>query len=508
MASVETRIEKLSPEARSIETNPTRERLRELARHDERTTEFDSPAYVTHVRARSAADTRNTVDGEVSEADLETIQKVREFLRDRELIQVDRTLGAGADDGVYACRLYVTRPFARLALMFHSSLLPPRPRRQERPDFVTIDVPDWPGDRAILVDTVEGITYVLNSDYYGEIKKSFLRQVMYQAKQEAALGLHAGSKEVRARSERDGHLKTHGFLFFGLSGTGKTSLTCHDFGLSGEEGVHVRQDDVVLLDRAGYCRGTEGGGFYIKTENLSPDDQAALYDAATSPNAILENVHVDDDGKVDFHDTSLTGNGRGIVRIDEVKNTDGTIDLEQVDKVFFITRNPIVPAACRLTPEQAAVAFMLGESIKTSAADPDAKGEPVRVVGTNPFIVGPRGEEGNILYAILRQNPEMECFVLNTGSVGQGERRLDIKLLETVAILRAIARESVEWKRDPTLDLRVPEKIEGVDPRKFHVAEHFDADELQRRLEKQRGARREWLDRFPSFDSELAKAVY
>ncbi len=331
---------------------------------------------------------------------------------------------------------------------------------------------------------------------------------MYRVKQEGALGLHAGSKEVRARSASDGHLKTHGMLFFGLSGTGKTSLTCHDFALHGEEGVHVRQDDVVVLEPSGYCRGSEGGGFYIKTEGLTPEDQEALYDAACSPNAILENVWVEENGDVDFHNRELTGNGRAVVPIDEVKNTDRSIDIEQVDKIFFITRNPLCPAVARTTPEQAAVAFMLGESIKTSAADPNAKGEPVRVVGTNPFIVGPEGEEGGIFYELLESNPEIECFILNTGHVGEGDHKLDIRLLETVAILRAIAREAVEWETDEATGLQVPSDIDGVDLRKFRVADAYDASELRAKLEDQRDARREWLDRFPSFDARFKRAVY
>lgn len=508
MATVETKIEKLPPEARSIEANPGRERLRELARHDEKTTEYGSAAYVTEVRARSAKDTRTTVDGQITDADLETIREVREYLKDKALIQVDRTLCTGDPDEIYSCRLYVTKPFARLALMFHASLLPPHPDVQDRPDFVTIDVPDWPGERAILVDTIEGITYVLNSDYYGEIKKSMLRQAMFRAKQDGRLGLHAGSKEVRARSARDGTLKHFGLLFFGLSGTGKTSLTCHDFGLRGDEGVKVRQDDVVLLDPAGRVLGTEGGGFYIKTEHLSPEDQEALYGAAISPRAVLENVWVDENGRIDFFNTQLTGNGRAVVPIDEVKNTDGEIDLEQADKIFFITRNGLAPAVSRLTAEQAAVAFMLGESIKTSAADPNAKGEPVRVVGTNPFIVGPQGEEGNVFYGILERNPATECFILNTGAIGEGDRRLKIELLDTVAILRAIARESVEWQRDELLGLEIPKDVEGVKSTKFRVVDHYSTNELETRLDEQRKARREWLDRFPTFDDRLKQAVY
>ena len=507
MATVEFRIEKDPPQAGSIEVNPTAERLREFASHDERTTEFGSASYVTSVRARSAQKTRNIVDGQVTRADLDTIRKVKEFLRDKELIRVDRAMGAVGDSSGYACQLFVRKPFSRLALMFHNSLQAPQVAKSDDPDFVTIDVPDWPGERAILVDTNEGVTYVLNSDYYGEIKKSFLRQAMYRAKLEGRLGLHAGSKEVRVRMP-DGTLRNHGMLFFGLSGTGKTSLTCHAFGLSGDEGVGVRQDDVVLLDRDGHAWGTEGAGFYIKTEHLSPNDQEALYSASISPTAIMENVWVKEDGRVDFDNTELTGNGRAIVSINEVRNTDGNIDLESADKVFFITRNGLCPAVSRLTSEQAAVAFMLGESVKTSAADPNARGEPVRCVGTNPFIVGPKGDEGNIFYEVLQSNPSIECFILNTGFVGEGGARVKIKLLETVAILKAIACGTVEWELDPATSLRVPKQVEGVDPQVFRVASHFSTSELEDRLVDQRSARSEWLDRFPSFDPKLKGAVY
>ncbi len=508
MATELLKIEKRAPNARQILDNPSEAVLRELAHHDERTTEFGSPAYVTQVRARSAKFTRNTVDREVTPQDLETIRQVRDFLRDKELVRVDRTMCDGSTGESYGCRLYVTRPFARLAYMFHASLYPPRRKAKEPSDFMTIDVPEWPGERAILVDPEGGITYVLNSDYYGEVKKSFLRMTMYRAKQEGNLGLHAGSKEVRARSARTGELRHHGCLFFGLSGTGKTSLTCHSFLLAGEERVWIRQDDVVLLRPDGYARGTEGGGFYIKTEGLSPDDQDALYVACTTPRAILENVWVEEGGRVDFHNTQLTGNGRAIVRIPELKNTEQEIDLERADLIFFITRNSLVPAVGRLTREQAAVAFTLGESIKTSAADPSAKGEPVRVVGTNPFIVGPPGDEGNLFYEIMSLNPQTQCFLLNTGKVGEGEAAAKVTLLDTVAILRAISRDAVEWEHDPTVGFEVPKSVEGVDPRKFRLGAFYSCGELEERLEALRAERRQWLDRFPTFDARLKEALY
>ena len=499
------------PKAREILDNPSREELRELARPDERTTEFGSAAYVTEHRSRSAENTRTTVDDQVTGEDLETVERAKAFLEDRELIRVDRRMGTESGFGSLHCRLYVTRPFARLAHMFDASLEPALDPGSE-PHFVTVDVPEWPHGKDILVDPKTGTTFVLGSDYFGEIKKSFLRQAMYRAKQRGWLGLHAGSKLVRARDARDGSLRQNGFLFFGLSGTGKTSLTCHDFDLDLDAGEHVRvrQDDVVLLNRDAFCKGTEGGGFYIKTDSLDPRDQKALYDAATSPRAILENVKVEEGGAVDFDDDTLTRNGRAVVPIDEVLNTDQTIDVEEITHVFFITRNPLVPAVGRLTAEQAAVAFMLGESIKTSAADPDASGEPVREVGTNPFIMGPAGEEGDIFHEILAENPQLHCFLLNTGKIGEGEDAEVIRLPDTVAILRALARREPEWVDDPASGLEIPATgtVPGVSDSKFRLVEHFEEAELEERLEELRDERRVWLDRFPKFPDELRRAVY
>ena len=106
----------------------------------------------------------------------------------------------------------------------------------------------------------------------------------------------------------------------------------------------------------------------------------------------------------------------------ELDFTDPRIDLDHVDLIFFITRREtIVPPAARLNPEQAAAYFMLGESIITSAADPTKAGQSVREVGTNPFIVGSEGEEGNLFYRIIKKNPKVQCFLLNTGGFGGRE---------------------------------------------------------------------------------------
>ena len=234
-------------EATEVMKDLGRAQLRELARDHEILTEYGSAAYTSKLKARSAAYTRTTVGNEVTDEDRKTILEVQEYLKKQTVIEVDRQMCQGPVDKAFACRLWVTKPYARLAHMFHASL-GPIDGSFDVPDLRVIDVPEWEGERRILVDPDAGVTYVLGSDYYGEIKKGFLRMVMYRAKQAGGLGLHAGSKEVWAKSHKTGELTRSGILFFGLSGTGKTSLTCHDFNMDevfGEK-TRVRQDDVVI----------------------------------------------------------------------------------------------------------------------------------------------------------------------------------------------------------------------------------------------------------------------
>ena len=89
-----------------------------------------------------------------------------------------------------------------------------------------------------------------------------------------------------------------------------------------------------------------------------------------------------------------------------IKGSGDGIDLEKANKIVFITRrNDVVPVCARLTSEQAAAYFMLGESIETSAGDPTKAGQAKREVGTNPFIVGPEAEEGNRILADPPREP-------------------------------------------------------------------------------------------------------
>jgi phosphoenolpyruvate carboxykinase (ATP) len=477
--------------------NPPPEELRALARPEERTTDYGAPSYVTRFRSRSAHFTKNTLDDPITDADWKALEDVVESFPRREWIQLDRWIGEDPRFRVHA-RLYVPREYARIAFGW-GQLLIPAPADHE-PDIVTVDVPDWP-ERRILVDPIERVNYVLGTDYIGEAKMSFLRLWMYLWKERGGLGFHAGSKVVRVRDN------PRWMLFFGLSGTGKTTLTNHTLGLPSGKTFLV-QDDIVAWLPDGLCLGSENKGLYVKTEGLTPESQPAIYQAATRPSAILENVWVGPDGRVDFGNYELTTNGRAVVLLEELPNAAPSIDAPRVDQIFFITRNPLAPALARLDHAQAAVAFMLGESVETSAGDPTRAGQAVRVVGTNPFIVGPPQDEGNAFLAMLERSSHVECYLVNTGTLGEGERSRKIRLEETVALLRAVAEGSVAWVYDRDLRLEVPASAPGVPVEALHPRAYYGADEFRAQLERLRTDRRAWLGRFPGLRREIREALY
>ncbi|MEF8831330.1 MAG: phosphoenolpyruvate carboxykinase (ATP) [Halobacteriales archaeon] len=481
--------------AESVRYNPPNDRLRAFSEHLETTTEYGSPAYVSDYRSRSADRTKNRIDHEFDADDRALVEGAVREVGEREMLAVDRMVGRHPEVAQH-CRLWVPKEYGRIALAWRK-LLEPAPEDGE-PDLVTVQLPDR-DEVAIRVLPEAGLTVVRGSDYTGEAKKSFLRLYMRRAKERGGLGIHAGSKRVVVE-DGDG-LDSVGQLFLGLSGTGKSTLTGHGFWLEDPEYAEMLQDDVCSLLPDGTVAGSEGGGLYIKTDSLDADEQPQLHHAATESSAVLENVAVDDDGAVDFEDTELTTNGRAVIRREDLPSAADDVDLPDVDQVFFITRNPLMPPVARLSDAQAAAAFMLGESVETSAGDPEKAGERVRVVGTNPFIVGPEGEEGNRFRELVRAN-DVQCYLLNTGTVGGR----DVGVEETVAILEGIARDDVAWTDDEAVGMEIPERVPGIDVDRYYPPEAVE--DYGDRLTRLRVERRTYLADFEWLDEAIQDAAY
>jgi phosphoenolpyruvate carboxykinase (ATP) len=369
----------------------------------------------------------------------EELDKVLHLLRTFPFYHLKRQMGHN-DSFNPICNLYVSEADLinyRLGYMWGSTLF--NPGRRPGPEITMIHIPEeHPLRQQVLVLPEYNLNIALGTDYMGEDKKGFLRQAMWQADREGMLGLHAGTKIVTARG-KDGKLKTYGVFLFGLSATGKSTWSCHQLGLDHKQGEQtlVTQDDICFLCRDGSALGSENN-FFVKTD-VEKQYQEAMYNALVDKSALLENVMIKANGEIDFMDESLTANGRAILQRKKLKVKIGgrmvdifskSIDLPPLEELdglifaFITRRNTIMTFAQELTPEQAVLAYLWGESTHSYASQPLKAGESVRIVGTDPFIIGSRAQKVNRLYEILMtleaNHPgKLKCMQYNTGGMGE-----------------------------------------------------------------------------------------
>ena len=402
------------------------------------------------------------------------LERATEYIEKQNYVAIQRCIGPTG--GVnYKILSVVEASYPHLSLMVYRNYFPCEEGGE--PDIVTLDVPGF-DDTWILVDRDSGTNLILASDYYGELKMSFLRLAMnFSRDKYYYLGLHAGSKLYTVR--RGGRLEQVGVLIFGLSGTGKTTLTLEQHGLERPEKVSLLQDDIVILDHDGRAHGTEFN-LYPKTDSVP--ELPPLQPAVLHPDAILENVVIKD-GMPDFSDLSISKNARAVAIRDAIPNASSRVTLDRVNILVFLTRRPEMPALARLTsPEQAAAYFMLGESWRTSAEA--GKPEPVRVPGFDPFMLPPKERSGMLMLDFVKRF-NLEVYVMNTGWV----KNIKVKPEESKHLLLALVKGEVEWRRDPDLGVDVAVKAMGrdfsrLDPRNVYTPSEYE--EALRKLREER----------------------
>ena len=514
--------------------------LERQARSFGRATANESLCFYSNVRNRSAAVTVVVGSEKVQPKGLSerqkgilgsldtTIEKVKAYLKLAPLICVKRAVGSN-DTFNPKCTLFLSTQRAdniRQAYLWANTLRDVD-TTAPGPDLYQIVIPEWPdSDRQVLMFPEKGLNLVLGSDYVGEVKMGFLRMAMWEAKQRGMLSLHAGSKLIFAK-QKDGQVKRYGMLLFGLSGTGKSTHSCHVHGLTGEgEGIEILQDDIVFLQKDGSAFGTERG-FYLKTEGVNQESQPIIFNALSGADTLFENVMVDSTGRIDFKNLMLGGNGRAVIPRESMRPYTGDrINLPPVDQldgliISFITRRmTVLPIVSKLNPEQAAAAFMLGESVETSAGDPRRAGESVRVVGANPFVIGDPAEEGNWFYDFLKRNEgKVHCYLLNTGGIGEirevdqnGHRVLKqevsrFAIEEVASIINGIAKGSVEWSEEPNFGPQILERVDGLNLEKFKLDNYYSDEEVRFIIGKLKQERREWLEKFDGLRDEVKFAL-
>jgi len=499
--------------------NPDNDRLRALTIEEPgaRVTKYDNIVANSEPTSRAAMFTRNNIDTTFGDEERELLRQAKQRSAREELVSIDVSIGDAAE-GVTA-RLIIPRRFVHVA---YAGMKLFKPVVTDDPTYQVImffdDELEANKDKPLPEKSIsirnahspEGklVKIARNSNYFGEWKKGVFTGEDYRVKLGGnALFLHAGCRKDTLETAH-GPYMTSFSLFVALSANGKTSTTCKVLARKGHERSWLIQDDGGIFYRDGRFRGFEAGGLFVKTDGLNPADQVEAYYGALKRETFLENVHVEEDGSFDFFNLELTANGRAVIERRDFMHAGDNINAERVDNLFIITRGAIIPAIAKLTHEQAAAFMVLGQSMESSAGDPTQAGKIKNVFFYDPFVAGDRAEHANLFYDILKTNDHINCYLLNTGWVGEGEACRDIRLGDTMGVLDSLLRGGLEdWEVSRATGLTIPKSIRYVDSILLHPERLFHRYDFQRRqqvLDKQRA---EFLDKFPGLDPQI-KAVF
>jgi phosphoenolpyruvate carboxykinase (ATP) len=304
----------------------------------------------------------------------------------------------------------------------------------------------------ILVDITRKLIVVGGTGYAGEIKKSVFTVLNYLLPKQGVMPMHAS-----VNVGHDGVVT----VFFGLSGTGKTTLSMDPERLFLGDDEHGWSDQGVFNFE---------GGCYAKTINLSPTDEPLIYAATERHGTTVENVAWDPLTRhIDYDDGGYTENGRASFSIDAISNAIPSGIAKHPDCIIFLTADAfgVLPPVARLSPLQAAYHFSMGYTAKVAGTERGIK-EPEPAFSAlygEPFFPRPHSEYIRLFTDKIEQF-DVPVWLVNTGWTGGRYgvgKRIDIPV--TRAIVRAIQDgklNDVAFKPDPVFGFDVPTSCPDV----------------------------------------------
>jgi phosphoenolpyruvate carboxykinase (ATP) len=508
---------------KEIIANPDAAELKRMVSEmpNARLTEYGNYNVETKVLARSKASTfivsdepQEHTDQTITREKANAMAKLQDdYIAGQTMIVTDGYIGPNPGTRI-AVRMIVEKANANIAAMQRQLYFTPSNEEEFKnfkPDLNVIYTPNlkaegFPNDRLISVDLDNSVTRVFNSDYFGESKKGGLRMWNKTMYDKGGLPMHAGCKAIPV-----GTTWKVG-LIVGLSGTGKTTTT-----FTSQNNSRPIQDDFVALMPDGTVVPTENGCF-AKTYGLDQKSEPMIHHAVTRPQSYLENVYQNEHGKLDFFNESYTQNGRATFPFSLLP--DGAPDFSRVHKVDFVlilNRNDnIIPAVTRLSAEQAAAYFMLGETQGTAAGGKEEAGKALRVPGTNPFFPLLHGDQGTRFFDLVNKMGT-KVYLMNTGWVGGAkgtEHSKKVGIQHSSAVVKAIAEDTIQWEQDENFGYDVATFVPGIDkedsallqPWTYYIDTNRN-EEYATIVNKLKSDRREHLMKYPGLSADIIDAI-
>jgi phosphoenolpyruvate carboxykinase (ATP) len=375
---------------------------------------------------------------------------------------------------------------------------------EEASRFTVVDAPSFRADPTrhgtrsevvIAVSFARRLVLIGGSSYAGEIKKSIFSIMNYLLPQSGVLPMHCS-----ANTDGAGDVA----LFFGLSGTGKTTLSSDEGRILIGDDEHGWSDEGVFNFE---------GGCYAKTLNLSGEAEPQIYAATRRFGAVLENVFVDEaSGQVDFDDSRYTENGRAAYPISFIERVEATGQAGHPRNVVMLTADAfgVLPPIARLSAEGAMYHFLSGYTAKVAGTEKGVT-EPKATFSScfgAPFLPLPAVRYATMLGERIAQHGS-RAWLVNTGwtggPYGTGAR---MKIALTRAMLRAAIGgelDHVPYYHHPIFNLDVPRSCPGVSSDVLDARSTW-ADPVAYDAQAAKLARM-FIDNFKTFDGDVGPAV-